>query len=78
MSKAQVHNLTEYATSLNITEDFPRILAILNSLEPALQKHSAYTGVSLVLQAVYDAKVLMQRQLKHYRKIKENKGQIIE
>jgi hypothetical protein len=78
MLKSNVHNLNDYAEALHITEEFPRILAILDSLEPALQKHSAFTGVSHVLQAVYDAKVLMRRQLKHYQQVKANKGRLIE
>lgn len=78
MSKNNVHNLNEYGVSLKICEDFPRILAILESLEPALYKHRAFTGVSLVLQAVYDAKVMMRRQLRHYQQVKESKGLLSE
>lgn len=78
MEKSNVHQLNDYAVSLTITRDYPRILALLESLEAALRRHQNYMGVSLVLQAAYDAQVLMRRQLKYYQQVKEKKGLIIE
>ena len=71
------HSLTDYAHSRQVVKDFPRLIAVYTKLLPVLYEFAQYQGVWPVIEITEDSKLLMEMQLKYYRKIYDRKGIII-
>ena len=73
---AEIFDLNDYATAKVVCDDFPRILAMTQSLVPALQPYQAYNEVYKILEVLMETDRKMQRQLKRYQEILDNKGRV--
>lgn len=73
-TNAPIFDLTDYAISKEIVKDFPKILELYFKVLELLLPYRHYAGVSLVTSTIEDSSVLMTRQLKQYKKIKETKA----
>lgn len=77
-AKASVFNITDFAVAKQVTEDFPKVMKILEKLLPALQHYNHYLAVSSVIIATEDAMTLMKMQQEQYEQIYKNKGKTLD
>jgi hypothetical protein len=76
--QGKTFDLSEYSYSLSICKDFPRIIRMYTSLLEVLYHFQHYHGVAVVVNALEDAKILMNLQLKFYSNVKAKKGLVDE
>ena len=69
------HDLNEYAYSKQIIKDFTPLISVFDKLIVALQPYKHYTAVWNVLVAAQESQILLDSQLKAYKKIYDKKGQ---
>lgn len=74
--KPAIYDLTDFAISKQVMEDFPRIMMIYDKLLPALNHYQQYLAVSSVIIAVEDAQTLMRMQMEQFDQILKAKGKI--
>lgn len=72
--KSQIYNFMEYTSSREVVKDFPRVLGVYEKLLPVLYEFAQYHGVWITIQAVEDAKLLMEMQLEQAKQIYKRKG----
>jgi hypothetical protein len=73
---ASLHDLTDFAISKQVVEDFPKVMLMYDKLIPALEKYQHYLAVSSVILAVQDAQTLMRMQMEQFEKIHESRGKV--
>lgn len=73
---ASLHDLTDFAISKQVMEDFPKIMLIYDKLLPALNNYQHYLAVSSVIMSVQDAQTLMRMQMEQFEKIHESRGEV--
>lgn len=72
--KGSIHDLTVFAISKNVVKDFPIVLMIFDSMLKLLYPYCHYAGVSLVVSAIEDSKVLMISQLNDSKRVVKRKA----
>lgn len=72
--RASIHDLTSFAIAKNVVKDFPIILMIYDSMLKLLYPYCHYAAVSLVVNAVEDAKILMKSQLNESQRTHKQRG----
>lgn len=75
-SKTPIFDFTEFAYSVQVTKDHPKLISIFEKLIPVLEKYQHYTAAWSVLQAAHDSKTLLEIQYMYYKHINDTKGQV--